>query len=255
MQNQLSGDNAEPDALTVTSPSPTHQLSPPVCDSPASTATALTEEWDETLETYALNEVVRTAPQKLLSAIFEYQGICLDPHHVEITANNIVSHLEQIGVPRTFAPLDLDSSRSSAQCQTYSCFLCYRVSSDRCVAELLFEKLRRVGYTPFLDAHCLPRAERWSKNIRRALARSRVFLPLISAAGLAQVKEVDRDHSKDNVLLEYQIALGLMDMDRSDTTPPFHVLPVLVGTRLDNHTLVEFSEYHGYATTINASLT
>ena len=39
------------------------------------------------------------------------------------------------------------------------------------------------------------------------LKNSRLFIALISSAALTNVRDYSRDHAKDNVLLEYEIAL------------------------------------------------
>jgi hypothetical protein len=63
---------------------------------------------------------------------------------------------------------------------------------------------------------------------------------------------VTRNHSTDNVLLEYQIALGLLNGVGGSTEGSFHIYPVLVGARTRN-TLVEFDAFGGYSETLHAA--
>jgi hypothetical protein len=134
----------------------------------------------------------------------------------------------------------------------YSCFISYRVSTDQPLAELLYEKLRMRGHNPFMDKFCLADGEPWERGFRLGLARCRVFLPLMSSAGLAPLRDMTRNHSLDNVLLEYQIALGLLSGDGEDdnSSASFHIYPVLVGAR-DGNTLVEFNDFGGYSSTLD----
>jgi hypothetical protein len=134
----------------------------------------------------------------------------------------------------------------------YSCFISYRVDTDKAVAELLYEKLRLRGYNPFLDKFCLLPGQPWECGFRLGLARSRVLIPLMSSAGLARLRDVTRNHSTDNVLLEYQIALGLLNGVGGGTGGSFDIYPVLVGTRTRN-TLVEFDAFGGYSESLDAA--
>ena len=184
----------------------------------------------------ASSEVVRESPQTLLSRVFSYQGIRMDPANVEVTAEAIAAYMESVGVMRDQVGA------------TYSCFISYRVSSDAQIAESLYDKLRLRGYNPFLDKFCLLPSQPWEPAFRRAIPRSRVFIPLISAAALAPAMDRTRDHSKDNLLLEYQIALSVLDADEGGDGS-FHIYPVLIGRR-DGSTLYDFAAFTGYSDTL-----
>jgi hypothetical protein len=205
-------------------------------------------------EAYALSAVVSDNPQSVVSRISSHQGVKLDPGDVEWAADRIVEYLKSIQVMPKTQPVVAHSVLGDNV--HYSCFIGYRVTPDEPVAESLYDKLRARGYTVFLSKFCLPPAELWGPNFRLGLARSRVFLPLMSSAGLAPLRDEARNHSSDNVLLEYHIALGLLNGFGGSSGidgDSFHIHPVLVGAR-DRNTLVEFDAFGGYSSTLAPSL-
>ena len=66
-------------------------------------------------------------------------------------------------------------------------------------------------------------------------------MPLISRAALTNVRDFSRDHSRDNVLLEYQAAISRVDAE----TPGDHfgILPILIGDRVGD-VLTGFSDFN-----------
>jgi hypothetical protein len=206
-------------------------------------------------EAYAFSTVVSDSPHSVLRRMFSCQGMRLDPDNVEAAATSIAAYLQWIGVmPSQPQPVAVTSVRSRSIC--YSCFISYRATADKTVAESLYDKLRVRGYNPFLDKFSMASGESWERGFRLGLARSRVFLPLMSSAGLSPLRDATRNHSGDNVLLEYQIALGLLNdfggSSSSTDGDSFHIYPVLVGAR-DGSTLNEFSAFIGYSSTLDAS--
>ena len=108
----------------------------------------------------------------------------------------------------------------------FDCFLNYRRDTEGVIAETLYFALKAEGLNPFLDKMCL-KNEDWKDGFLRGLANSSVFVALISVDGLAPVRDVNKDHSKDNVLLEYQMALDINDARRNAGKPEF-IVPVLI---------------------------
>lgn len=82
--------------------------------------------------------------------------------------------------------------------------------------------------------------------------RSRVFVALISSAGLAPCRDFRRDHTYDNVLLEYQTALELNEMTGKQNED--FILPVHVG-QIDGNALLRFNDFDNklYADQITAT--
>ena len=75
--------------------------------------------------------------------------------------------------------------------------------------------------------------------------RSRKFVALISVAGLGQIKNPAADHTKDNVLLEYETALKVMEAIKDQA----YILPVFVG-ELNGNTLTKFGDFGPYPDSI-----
>jgi hypothetical protein len=173
---------------------------------------------------------VKESPQRVLSRIFDIQGLHLSPKYVEDAANKIAEILKK--------PKELSGD------VVFSCFISYRVEADGGIAEHLYDKFRSRGFTVYLDKYCLEIGKPWKSEFIRDLTRSRVFIPVMSSKGLAPLKDTTRNHSNDNLLLEYQIAL-----DRLDTIgdTQFGIYPVLVGTKVDQHTFEEFHDFSGYS--------
>jgi hypothetical protein len=118
----------------------------------------------------------------------EHQGVKLDPDNVETTAASIAAYLQSIGV-MTLQPHLVGTTSVGSRIPCYSCFISYRVDTDKAVAELLYEKLCRRGYNSFLDKFCLLPGQPWECGFRLGLARSRVLIP----RGLDSIKRCDAE--------------------------------------------------------------
>jgi hypothetical protein len=79
------------------------------------------------------------------------------------------------------------------------------------------------GIEPFLDKFSLVDGEDWKVGFLRGLANSSCFVALISSKGLGPCRDRHNDHSSDNLLLEYQMALKI-SQNKSN-----YINPVLVG--------------------------
>eukprot|EP00051_Salpingoeca_urceolata_P018621 m.263300 g.263300 ORF g.263300 m.263300 type:complete len:1146 (-) comp19240_c2_seq14:75-3512(-) len=126
--------------------------------------------------------------------------------------------------------------------KTYHFFISYRVKTDAQLAARLCNTLQaqeldsKVTVRCFLDQNDIEEGADWEQQFSTALARSCVFLPIISAAAIKPIEEVSCfDETPDNLLFEYELALRLMQAKR------VLVLPLLVGT-VDNGEYVRFSD-------------
>ena len=107
----------------------------------------------------------------------------------------------------------------------YDCFLNYRVLADLDLAEKLYWQLRAKGAFPFWDFTCLRDGEHWRQGFLRGLQSSRSFVAVMSRQTLEPMRRLDVDHSKDNVLLEYETALRIKEV----VGRPNYIIPLLVG--------------------------
>jgi hypothetical protein len=126
--------------------------------------------------------------------IFQIQSIRISSHDIDPSITRIVEVLKK-------GPRNAE----------YDCFISYRVATDADLAEKLYYALLSKGYRPYLDKKCLEDGIDWKTGFRQGLIKSRFFLPLISRKGLTNIRDPAKDHSHDNVLLEYEIALKVLD--------------------------------------------
>lgn len=141
----------------------------------------------------------------------------------------------------------------------YHIFISYRVKTDLPLAEALCNALQRslhrlplpegghVAVKCFFDKQDLVAGKDWKKGFLDGLHRSCLFLPIVSEAGLAPIKELQKDDDSDNVLLEYETALELKAMKR------IAILPLLLGATFD--TEYNFEAFGGHMFPQHASPT
>jgi hypothetical protein len=218
---------------------------------------------------YGVPTEVTRSPAQIMREMFALQGTKLDPENLDATADQVARYLGSIGVDADMQRraccigdnMVSSENRGMTSDSRFDCFISYRVATDAHLAESLCDKLRLKGYTPFLDKKCLPPGQEWRDNFTRALMRSRVFLPLISVAGLQQCEDITRDHRKDSVLLEYQIALDkrgdrLMSIAGEDRSAEgrehLDIYPILVGTS-SGDVLTRFSFGRAYSDSVQPS--
>lgn len=186
---------------------------------------------------FKLEEKLQVSPRALMGRMFLIQGIKLDPLDIKPAVAKIVAILERRS--------DCDGVNA------FHCFLSYRCSADADVAEKLYWMLKSQGFFPFLDKECLVPGMSWKDGFLSGLQRSLLFLPLISRAALAPVRDFSIDHSGDMVLLEHATAFQVMDA----TENPSFICPIHVGQRVgsDLHNFVDF-DLSLYADKIEAAV-
>lgn len=168
-------------------------------------------------------ERISRTPRSLMTEILTIQGIHLDPSDLDAAVSKIV---QAVG-------------RERHSPYKYDCFINYRVASDSDVAEKLYLYLQTHGFKAFLDKKCLLDCMSWRDGFLEGLRHSRKVICLISRAGLAPVRDPTRDHSIDNVLLEYETALRIKNSSRQNSG---YICPVLVGS-VQKGVLTKFTDF------------
>ncbi|CAM9753702.1 unnamed protein product, partial [Ectocarpus fasciculatus] len=190
-------------------------------------------------------EKLVTAPSTLMSQLFKIQGTPCDPTDLAPTVAALARSIKQcIG----------ESEAAGVPRKEFDCFLSYRVAAEKVTADLLYSKLRDidVGIKPFLDKHCLKTGEDWKVGFLRGLDASSVFVALVSSDALAPVRDFEADHTYDNVLLEYQMALEINDA-RKQAGKPEYIVPVLVAKDEGDGRIKKFTDF--YASMYSDSIT
>ena len=172
-------------------------------------------------------DVLVHPPREILGRMFKLQSIHLDPNDIDYAMSKVI---KQIGAPKANV---VDKNPQSAP---FDCFLSYRVGTDKDVAEKCYLYLKSEGYKPYLDKKCLVNGQDWKEGFLNGLRNSSFFVPLISSPGLAPARDDTKDHSYDNVLIEYQLALHIAEEKAG------FVVPVLVG-QVEGPALFKFSDF------------
>jgi hypothetical protein len=146
----------------------------------------------------------------------EVQGIAVDPLNLGYAMDRLIAVLE----PGYGNGVD-----------KFDCFLSYRVAADKDVVEKLYLMLRLKNVHPFLDRKCLRDGEPWKDGFLRALQCSRTFVAVMSSAALARPRQRHRDHSNDNVLIEYETALRIVEALPNRKN---YVVPMFMGEVIQN---------------------
>lgn len=171
-------------------------------------------------------EIITRPPRELIGELLTIQGVHLDPQDIEHAAATIVESIKTYKDKWNGHKIgDNVSSSEKEEEFAYDCFLSYRVASDQDVAEKLYYVLSAKNILCFLDKKCLQAAKKWKNGFIQGLQKSRVFVPLISSAGLQPCRSRERDHSHDNVLIEYEYALQNI---QSGKQVDGYICPVLV---------------------------
>ena len=115
--------------------------------------------------------------------------------------------------------------------QRISIFLSYRGSADAPLVEALYNELTGLGLRVWWDKKCLQPGHRWEDGFADGLFSSRVFVPVLSQAGLANFAVLDTDSACDNVLLEHLLALEQEKRGKMKAVFPIFVGQVLSSGR------------------------
>ena len=81
-------------------------------------------------------------------------------------------------------------------------FLSYRVDPDLALVARLYELLLGLNLRVWWDKECLKPGQRWEDGFADGLFGSRVFVPVLSSAGLKNFGALDAESETDNLLLE-----------------------------------------------------
>jgi len=167
---------------------------------------------------------VTRSPRSLMKEMLNIQGIHVDPYNIEAAIPAILQAMKQMD--------------SEEKLDKHEVFLCYRSSTEKILAQALQIALQSRGVLNiFLDLKSFVPGLPWKKQLVKGLAESRFFLPLISSAGLAQVRDPTVDHRSDSLLLEYEAALFLRE------TIPSFIIPLFVGSHADDGGYKHFSDF------------
>jgi hypothetical protein len=157
-------------------------------------------------------ETLTIGPRDILYDMFQIQGISLDPQDIEPAGQHLCQAVKE-------------RCTSSNEGMIYDCFISYRVASECDLAEKLYLLLKLQGLNPFWDKKCLSKGEDWKAAFLTGLQHSKSYIALISNKALSSSKDLLKDHSTDNFLLEMQIALKIRQMTNNSS----FIIPVHVG--------------------------
>jgi len=126
----------------------------------------------------------------------------------------------------------------------YDAFISYRVATDLDSANELHDSLTRSGFRVFWDKLCLEDGRNWEEGFCDGLVQSRVFIALLSEAGLygngrsmrGNISKLTAASDCDNVILEQALALELKGRNLIE-----RVAPVLIDARLSAQRAPMFS--------------
>ena len=172
---------------------------------------------------------VTTIPRKLMGDLFAIQGISLDPSDVEPVVTKITHAIGCSGCDGV---------------NSFDVFINYRVATDADLAEKLYLYLKDQGIRAFLDKKCLKDGEPWKVGFLKGLLRSRKFLCLVSSDALTSVRDRTKNHTHDNVLLEYETAFMIKKLleDVNVDMANSYIIPVLVG-KAEKSVLTKFADF------------
>ena len=166
-------------------------------------------------------------PRSIMRQIFAIQGDDVDPKNLKSIIDKVGSDIRE----RVAAGWANGTDK-------FDCFISYRVAADKDVAEKIYLSLKALNppIYAFLDQYCLKSGEPWKDGFIRGLHSSRVFVAVLSAKALEWPRNFHSDHSKDNVMIEYETALKIC----SDTGNDRFILPLLVGEYIGDGPLYKF---------------
>eukprot|EP00049_Salpingoeca_infusionum_P013197 m.246542 g.246542 ORF g.246542 m.246542 type:complete len:1402 (+) comp15381_c0_seq2:107-4312(+) len=114
---------------------------------------------------------------------------------------------------------------------SYDVFISYRVESDLAFVSALYDCLTKFAIgkegrrlNVFFDKVRLEEGRRWDLDFMEAMCKSSIVVPVISPGALGRMAEPLDATKEDNLLLEWMLALHLVDAGRVE-----RVVPVLLG--------------------------
>ena len=166
--------------------------------------------WPDDLKRDRLGAVTDRLARHLLS-----QLLCRDPA-ARPSARAVLAHPFLSGRPATRLPGDAAE---------FDVFLSYRVSADGALARVLYDRLTRdCGLRVWFDERCLEAGRPWEEGFCRGLVKSRVFVPVLSRGAIRGFEALTACSPRDNVLLEWRLALELVERGLVE-----RVAPLLLG--------------------------
>ena len=128
-------------------------------------------------------------------------------------------------------------------------FLSYRVATDQDLVRSLYTKLTDLGLRVWWDVECLEAGKKWEEGFVEGLFEAKVFVPVLSRAGLAPFARLDETSETDNVLLEQVLAL-----EQHARGSILAICPVLVGSRSSSGVHTDFFTEGGVPDTKDVSV-
>jgi len=166
---------------------------------------------------FDVRETVQRPPRDILRDLFRIQGIPLDPDHVADAVEKVAAAVR--------ASVGTAGHATCNGVTTFDCFISYRVAADKDVAEKMYDKLSLKGLFPFLDKTKLKDGMSWKDGFLQGLKGSKCFVSVISRKALEPCRDMKRNHTWDNVLLEIETALRYKTASENAA----YIIPVFVG--------------------------
>jgi TPR repeat protein len=176
-------------------------------------------------------DAVTLSPRIIMSEIFKKHGSHYDPEDTATVVRKIIARVEAI------------KETNREKHFRYDCFLSYRIFPDTGIVETLYGLLRANGlHNVFFAKHSLIEGRDWKSAFLQGLVNSMLFIPIVSSDALADARSNTKDHSGDNVLLEYQTALHIAERTGNEE----FIYPVFLGKYQDERrtVLVKFNEFN-----------
>jgi serine/threonine protein kinase len=181
-------------------------------DSLAESDLEVLHEWSDVFTRQKMQKITQSLPRNLVSRI-----LTKDPAK-RPSLSAILAHPFLSGRPIV---------RLVGEAAMFDVFISYRKDTDSEHARYLRELLMAKGWRVWLDQNELPHAGTWESEMVNGIAKSKVFVTLISDGSLVKLRNLSPHSDVDNYFLEMQLALELKTMGLIDT-----VFPVFVGERV-----------------------
>ena len=167
-------------------------------------------QWTETEKRAKLHQVPDRLARHLLSLLLSRNPAARP------TARAVLAHPFLTGRP---------PSRLSGDAAEFDVFLSYRVSADSDLARALYKYLSaQCGLRVWFDQQCLEAGKPWDEGFCRGLVKSRVFMPVLSRGAVRGLENLTANSARDNVLLEWRLALELVERGLVE-----RIVPLLLG--------------------------